>query len=53
MSQFTSHTNEPKVLILDEELTWTEAYTGATAPRFKRYKLVPYSQLHQCQNHIR
>lgn len=45
MTNFTSNPNEPKVLVLDEELTWTEAYTGATVPRFKRYKLVPLSQL--------
>ena len=37
--------SQMKVLVLDEELTWTEAYTGATRPRFKRWKILPISQL--------
>lgn len=37
-----------KVLVLDEELTWTEAYTGATRPRFKRWKTLPLPQLKKC-----
>jgi hypothetical protein len=49
MSNFTSYSNDPKVLVLDEALTWTEAYTGAHSPRFKRWKLVPLSQLLRCQ----
>lgn len=53
MTNFTTNPNEPKVLVLDEELTWTEAYTGATKPRFKRWKLVPLSLLQKCQNHMR
>ncbi len=52
MHQFTSKPNEPKVLVLDEELTWTEAYTGAHSPRFKRWKLVPLSQILRCQKQI-
>ncbi len=39
--------NQMKVLVLDEELAWTEAYTGATRPRFKRWKVLPISQLKQ------
>ena len=53
MTNFISNANEPKVLVLDEELTWTEAYTGAIRPRFKRWKLVPLSQLRSCQNRTR
>jgi hypothetical protein len=49
MAHFTSIPNDPKVLILDEELTWGEAYTGERKPRFKRWKLVPLSQLQRCQ----
>ena len=48
MSHFTPSPEHIKVLILDEELTWEEAYTGATKPRFKRWKVLTLSELKRC-----
>lgn len=53
MTHLTRSPESIKVLILDEELTWGEAYTGDTKPRFKRWKVLSISDLKQCLNNLR
>lgn len=53
MTHLTRSPESIKVLILDEELTWGEAYTGDTKPRFKRWKVLSLSELKQCLSTLR
>ena len=50
ITHFTPSPENIKVLILDEELTWEEAYTGAKEPRFNRWKVLSLSELKKCLN---
>lgn len=48
MNHYNRRPQDIKLLILDEELTWEEAYTGARKPRFQRYKAIALPELKKC-----